>query len=137
MKSGGSAIPQRFRSRLEREELAGDDPGARSPGGREEEDIEADEAELGDDGRVVLNSSGISCRRNNVLGDSHTQSTNQKDRASSKLINGVEAGERADNIDDIRNDREQERAWQGRCSIVRKIRCSLSKISQTSVDYMH
>lgn len=98
---------ERLGADLEREDLAGDDPGDGSPGAREEEDVDADEGDHG-----VL-SCLIGCAHNGTsdsddeLADSHADGAEEEEVAATPLLNHPETGEGGGDVDgrgDHRND---------------------------------
>ncbi|GMG06007.1 unnamed protein product [Aspergillus oryzae] len=75
-----------------REDLADDNPGARTPGAGEEEDVNADERDLRADRSVVaaLVTDDGTGNGDNKLADNHAQSTPQQQGTTSDLLHGVE-----------------------------------------------
>lgn len=156
---GRSCHTQALRSDFQREHLARNDPGrcvfvselssstsgsiakqrTGSPSGSEEGDEHADERELRCRTCVVA----LGCRRaacsNDVLRDTHAQRADEEHRASAEAINGVEAREGGDDVDDVGNDLQDEsagKAIDGRkisCPVVEdKIYTSLGRVSSGS-----
>lgn len=86
----------------EREDLADDDPGTRTPGGSEEEDEDGDKGNLSIDGRNVVchgcairervgvvKANGDTNDRDKELADQHTSSTVYENCAAAESLNGV------------------------------------------------
>ena len=87
---------------FEGEDLAGDDPGDWTPGGGEEEDVDADECDGGFLGGVVvyddvagsvLTSGCCAEDGDDELRDAHADCSPEENWASTPLLDGVEAGE--------------------------------------------
>jgi len=69
--------------------LADYDPGAGTPGGSEEEDIDADEGDHGTDGMVII-AVGDTDDGDDELANNHAQSTPQEQRTTTDFLHGVE-----------------------------------------------
>jgi len=118
---GGGGESNTTGSDGEREDLANNDPGARTPGAGEEEDEDGDEGNLSvdsgdvnsaglassiDEGLVEADGDTDDC--NEELADQHAQGTPDKERTTSELLNGVERdGSRAD-VDEGEDQGDQE-----------------------------
>lgn len=96
---GGSGDGESLGANLQGEDLTGDDPGARTPGAGEEEDVDADE----DNEDLVCNErvGGGTDDGDEELAESHANGTHQKERATTPLLNEVETGEGGDRVDDV------------------------------------
>ena len=83
----------------EREDLADDNPGAGTPGGREEEDVDADESDHGLDGVRV-----VAVRHaddgDDEFGNEHADSAPDQDRATAEFLDGPEGEGRGEHVDD-------------------------------------
>lgn len=108
----------------QREDLANDDPRARTPGGGEEEDEDGDEGDLGVDGGDVVGDAGVGIGRARVgvveadgdtddgdkeLADQHAQSTPDEQGATAEALDGPEGEGRAAHVDQGEDERDQER----------------------------
>lgn len=105
----------------QREDLANDDPCSWTPGSREEEDVDADEGDLGVDSCGVrcdfgaigkdcalVESSGDTNDGNNVLADEHASSTPDEDCAATKLLNDVEGDRSGADVDQSEDEGDEE-----------------------------
>lgn len=77
------------RSDAEWEHLSNNHPSSRSPGGRKEENIEADECNFDFDNRGIVASHG-SCNGDDELADNHAQSTENQKWSPTEAFNGPE-----------------------------------------------
>ena len=82
-----------------RENLADDDPRTRTPGGSEEENVDADECNHGADG-FGIPSIGRADNGNDELADDHAQSTPDEKGAATESLNGPERDRGGANIDE-------------------------------------
>jgi hypothetical protein len=89
------------------EHLTDDDPSTRTPGASEEEDVNADEGNLGPDyvGVSAINGADDG---NDEFTDNHAGGTPDKERASSEPLDGPEGDWRGANIDQSGNQGDQE-----------------------------
>ena len=105
----------------ERENLADDDPGTRTPRGGEEEDEDSNERNLSiDGGNIVRHGVAISSQVGFVetnsdtddgdeeLTDQHAQCTVDKNCATTESLNGVEGDWSGANIDQCKDKRDEE-----------------------------
>jgi len=123
---GGSGKSNTTRSDGEREDLADENPGTRTPGGSEEEDEDGDEGDLGVDSGEVVGADdgvarGISSNAvgliesdsntddgNEELADQHAESTPEEKRTATNTLHSVERdGSRAD-VDESEDKRDNE-----------------------------
>ena len=103
---GGGGHRERLGAHLEREELAGDDPGDRTPGTGEEEDVEAHE---GDEDLVRGDGAGRDADDgDDVLADAHADGAEQEQRTSSPLLDQVQTREGRDDVDDVDDEGRRE-----------------------------
>lgn len=95
----------------EREDLANDDPGARTPGNGEGGDVQADESDHGAGGVGVVFrglSSGNTDDSDDVLEDDHESSTTDEQLTASDLLDQKEGGRGGQDVDEGRDKRDQE-----------------------------
>lgn len=85
-------------TRVQREDLASDNPGDWSPGGSKEEDIDTDKGDTSPLRRDIIDDSVtdavLSCRQSSQHGDNklrnaHADGTPEKERAATPLVDGV------------------------------------------------
>lgn len=105
---GGGGHRKTLGADLEREDLASDDPSCGTEGGGEEEDVDADEGELGAGGGVVGGRCCDTSGCDNVLRDTHTESTGKEDGTTTEAVNGPETREGGDDVDNVGDDGEDE-----------------------------
>ncbi|KAH0194548.1 putative transporter, partial [Aureobasidium melanogenum] len=86
---------------LEGEDFTSNDPSGRTESGGEEEDVDTDEGELSASRSVVGRRSGDTSSSDNVLRDTHTESTNKKNGATTEAVNGPKTREGRDDVDDV------------------------------------
>lgn len=91
----------------QREDLADDDPRAGTPGGGEEENVDADEGDHSGDGGVAL-VGGDTNDGDEELADNHTAGTVDHDRSATELLNDVEGDRGGDDVDDGGDHGDQE-----------------------------
>ena len=72
-----------------REDLADDDPGTRTPGGREEEDVDADEGDQSTSCAGIIGEGGADCT-DDELADNHTECTPDEESAAAESLDGPE-----------------------------------------------
>jgi hypothetical protein len=82
----------------QRVDLADDDPGTRTPGAGEEEDVNADEGDFSADG--ALGAGSNSDNGNNELADNHAQSTPEEQSTTTELLHGVKRDGSGADVDD-------------------------------------
>lgn len=90
------------------EDLANENPGSWTPGGSEEEDIDANEGNQGS-GCVLVVGEGGSDSTDNKLADDHAQGSVDHDGATAETLNGPEGNRGGDDIDNGENHGNQER----------------------------
>jgi hypothetical protein len=78
---------------LEREDLAGDDPGDGAPRRGEEENVDADESDQGALSDEVLNSNSRANTSHNKLADGHSDGTEEEKRATAPCFDKVQTRE--------------------------------------------
>lgn len=114
---GGDA--QGFGARLEREDLAGDDPGEGAPGRREEEDVDAHKGHSGllpgetlyEDLAVVELAGGQGAAdRDDELGHAHANGPPEEERPSAPFVDSIHAGYGRGDVDAGGNHRDDEAA---------------------------
>ena len=93
----------------ERIEFASDDPGNRTPGSSEEEDIDTHECNQGLLRSCVGGGSRNTDNGDNVFADAHTGSSDEEELTASEVINCPHARESRDDIDNVGHDRDDER----------------------------
>lgn len=125
---GGSGQANATRSDGKRENLANDDPSARSPGGSKPEDEDGDESNLGIDrrdvvgdavggvGRVgvrVVETNSDTDNGNQELADQHAKRTDDQDGSATESFDGPERERRGANVDESEDQRDQESVANG------------------------
>jgi hypothetical protein len=120
---GGSGQTDTARTDGQREDLANDNPCARSPGGGEEENEDGNEGNLGVDSRDVVGKSGVRVAGVRVsvveadrytndghqeLADQHTESTPEEDGAAAKLLDSPEGDGSGADVDQGEDQGDQE-----------------------------
>jgi hypothetical protein len=96
----------------DREDLADDDPGTGTPGGGEEEDVDADECDEGAGG-VGIVGKGSSNGTDDELADDHAESTPDKDSAAAETLNGPEGDGGRAHVDNGEDHGDQEGVLDG------------------------
>jgi hypothetical protein len=99
------------RTNGQRECLADDDPGGGTPGAGEEEDVDADESNLGRNGtRVIclLSTLGDTNGTNNELCDDHANGTTNQQGTTAKSLNGPERDGGREHVDESSDQGDQE-----------------------------
>jgi len=88
------------------EDLADKNPGSGTPGGGEEEDVDADEGDHGADSFVV---GGVDGSDNGAdeLANTHTNSTPDQDRTTAELLNDIEGDRSGADVDEGGDKRDQ------------------------------
>lgn len=110
----GSGETDTTRADGEREDLADDDPGARSPGGSEDGDVQADERNHGADsvgvgvGGVSVLASGGTNDPDDELHDDHTSGTEDEDGTTSNLLDHDEGSRGGEHVDEGGDHGDQE-----------------------------
>lgn len=118
---GGGREGNTTRSDREREDLADDNPGTRTPSRGEEEDEDGNEGDLSVDSSNVVGSgvaSGVKVRLvetnrhtdngDDEQADTHTSSADNQDETTTKLLNGVERDGGRQDVDESEDQRHQE-----------------------------
>lgn len=118
---GGSGQSNTAGTNGDREDLANENPGTRTPGRGEEEDVDGDQGDLGiDSGDVVGDSATAAIRVGLVetgsntdngddeLADEHTEGTEDEKRTTTVLLNSVERERSGEDVDKGENERHQE-----------------------------
>jgi hypothetical protein len=90
---------QSLGSDFQREQLAGDDPGDRTPGAGEEEDVEAYESDGDFLCGLVVGAGDGSGDGDDVLADAHADCAHEEEVAAAHLLDEVEAREGGDYVD--------------------------------------
>lgn len=102
---------------LERIDLTSDDPGKRTPGRGEEENVDGNKSDTGllgcgiidDDVTIgVLASSRGAKNSHNELTDAHTDGTPEEKWATTKLVDGPETGQGGHDVNDRGDDLDRE-----------------------------
>lgn len=115
---------------LQREDLARDDPGERTPRRRKEEDVNADKCNarllrsdvVHDDGTGRVLARGQSSQHcHQELGGGHPYGTPEQQGSTAKFINGVQAGEGREHVDHRCDDLDDKGVFQ---SGVLEVLCS-------------
>ena len=96
---GGSRETDTTGADRDREDLTDDDPGSGTPGGGEEEDVDADKGDEGTDRALVVGEGG-SDSADDELTDDHAESTPDEDGAATEALNGVEGDRGGDDVHD-------------------------------------
>lgn len=102
----GSGDGQGLGTDLERVKLTSVDPAARTPGGSEEEDVEADEGNENLVGGFGLGSNTDD--GDDVLADAHADGAHQKERPATHSLNEIHTGQGGDDVDNVGNDADDE-----------------------------
>lgn len=89
------------------EDLADDDPGAGAPGGREEEDVDADEGDKGTSSVVVVWKSGSDCA-DDELTEYHAECTPDEEGTAAETLDGPEGDWSRADVHDGEDQRHQE-----------------------------
>jgi hypothetical protein len=100
---GGGGHREGLGADLEREDLAGNHPGDRTPGAGEEEDVDADKCDERLLSGLVVDTSDGSSDGDNELADSHADGAKEEEVAATPLLDEVETGEGRANIDSGRD----------------------------------
>lgn len=122
---GNDAVPQPVASGREGdtaradgqgEDLADQNPGAGTPGGGEECDVDADEGDLGRDCRLVVLTLATGAHADDgddELADQHAQRTPDHNCTAPESLNGPERDGRGADVDKSRDETDQERIADG------------------------
>lgn len=97
---------------LQREDFANEDPGAWTPGGGEEEDVDADKGDHGGDAGGVGVVDGAD-DGDNVLADDHTGGTPDEKRTASEFLDGVKGDGGGAHVDEGSDQGNEERVGDG------------------------
>lgn len=89
------------------EDFANDDPRAGAPGGGEEGDVDADEADHGLDGAIVGGLDGAN-DGHDELADEHAESTPDQKRTATEPLHGPEGEGRGADVDEGGDERDEE-----------------------------
>lgn len=109
---GSSGDRQALGTSLEREDLAGDDPGQRTPGGGKEEDVDTDKGDRGllcgkvvddDVSSRILTGRGRAEHGNEELTDAHADGTPEEQGSATELLYSPETGQGGSHVDARRN----------------------------------
>ena len=96
---GGGRETNATRTDWKREDFANNDPGTRTPGGREEEDVNADERNHGLDGvRVVAVRNADDAH--DEFGDEHAHGAPDQEGATAEFLDGPKGEGRGEDVDD-------------------------------------
>lgn len=116
---GGGRKTDTARTNGEREDLANDNPCARSPGSGKNGDVQADESNHGTGGVGVgwvvdsVLASGSTNNTNDELHDDHTGGTVNQDGTTSKLLNHPEGGRSREHVDERSDETDEEGVLDG------------------------
>lgn len=118
---GGSRESNTAGTDRNREDLANENPGTRTPGRGEEEDVDGDQGNLSVDSRDVVGKSATAAIRvglvetdgdtdngDDELTDEHTESTEDEKRTTTVLLNSVERKRSGEDVDEGEDERHQE-----------------------------
>jgi hypothetical protein len=118
---GGSGQSNTARTDGDREDLANENPGTRTPGRCEEEDVDGDQGDLGVDSRDVVGDSataaidvglveadGDTNNGDDELADEHTEGTEDEERTTTVSLNSVEGDRGGEDVDEGEDERHQE-----------------------------
>ena len=106
---GGDGEGHGLGTDVERENLAGDDPGDGTPRGGEEGDVDAHESDQNLLSRHVLGRDRDTDDGDQVLANAHANGTDQQQPPATEPLNTPHARESHEDVDDVRGDRDQER----------------------------
>ena len=105
---GGGGESDTLGTDREREDLADNDPSSGTPGGGETEDVDADEHDEDGGGGGGAGESGAD-DGDDELADQHERGTPDEDLATTEALNGPEGKRRGDDVDDVGDERDEER----------------------------
>lgn len=108
---GGSGQANTTRTDWQREDLTNKNPGARTPCGGKEEDVDADECNLGRNGRIVMKllaTGGDTNNGNNKFADQHAQGTPDEDCTTAESLNDPEGDGSGADVDQSSDEIDQE-----------------------------
>lgn len=97
-----------LRTDLEREDLAGNDPGYGTPRGGERGDVDADERNKRLLAGLVMNRDGDADDGDEVLANAHNGGTVEQERATTELLDSPHTRKGHEHVDDARRDRHEE-----------------------------
>ena len=112
-----------FRARVEREDLAGDDPGDGSPGGRECSNVDTDKGNETLLTGLVLDGDGDTDDSDEELAHAHPSGTPDEESTTTELLNTPHAGDGHEDVDDRGGDGDEESVRDARVLEERRAVC--------------